>query len=76
MSSDRGCRSPSAGDSDPLELPDYVADSLRAWCEFDRRRRDARSELRVTEREDLYGKADDYDPLSDWLDEPLPMEGL
>lgn len=60
------------GDEDPLDLPEYVEQSLRAWCAFDAARRDATPH--VSEARQMYPAASCYDPESDWLDEPFPEE--
>lgn len=54
---------------DPLEVPPYVAESLRAWCATHPQGGTAHVP------EARYLEADpSYDPESDWLDEPFPEE--
>jgi len=54
---------------DPLEVPEYVARSFRAWCAT---HPDKQTE-HVSEAEYMQ-HAPDYDPESDWMDEPFPEE--
>lgn len=62
---------PGADASDPFDLPDYVEDSLRAWCASDRLRSQGTPHIPETHR---FGVDPTYDPEWDWLDEPFPEE--
>ena len=55
--------------NDPLDVPDYVAESLRAWCATHPRRETPHVPESVARRDDPT-----YDPEWDWLDEPFPEE--
>lgn len=56
--------------TDPLDLPPYVRDSLRAYCEYIRRHPGYQDQHEL----DLTYTAPDYDPDSDPLDDPFPEE--
>jgi hypothetical protein len=62
----------SAAGDDPLEVPPYVAESLRAWCALHAARARAPREY-STEYEVMHNDPT-YDPEWDWLDEPFPEE--